>query len=307
MKRAFRGVALAVQRSLNRFDPLRHRFDPAVVDGPDAPVLIISPPRTGSTFVYQVLVDVGKVAYISNLMAVAPQMMLALQWASTRIAPGYRVPYSRGDWGFVPGILAPSEAGKVMDRWFDPGRADRHRVPVRQTLAGMTRIGRGPVVIKSLSLAFKLDAVLEILPKARFLVLTRSPLAVAQSLLIGRRRRDLHPAQIEALLPPGIAAHSARGLPFQVAWQVVELNRLIDSGLHSVGPDRIHRISFERFFSSPEASTAEILRSMRIARRPGREIPLAPADVGAERRVDMSTWCALEDAFRELGVAPDPL
>lgn len=306
MNSAFRRLALTVQRSLNRFDPLRHRFDPSVVDGPDTPIFIISPPRTGSTFVYQALVDIGQVAYVSNLMAIAPQVMLATQWVSRRLAPGYRVPYSRGDWGYVPGLLAPSEAGKVMDRWFEPGRTDRYRTPVRQTLAAMTRIGQGPVVIKSLSLVLKLATVLKILPRARFIVLDRSPMAIAQSLLIGRSRGDLHPSQIQALVPPGMAALADRGLPFRVAWQVRELTRLIESGLRHVGDDRIYRVSYETFFSAPSECIDSMLDALAIRRRPDRDPVLTAGQVGQTRRVDKGTWYELEAAFQELGLDSHP-
>lgn len=301
----FRSAALGVQRALNRFDPLRLAFDPAVVDADElAPIFIIGPPRTGSTYIYQALVDLLEVGYISNAMAVAPHFMIATQYLMTRVAGRYRVPYARGDWGFVPGVLAPSEAGKVMDRWFDPSFISSRRDAVRRMFAAMTRVAGAPLLIKSLSLVLKLEAVLEMLPRARFLVIGRSPRAIVASLLSGRDRSDLHAEQFEALEPPGFAEHAERGLVFQVAWQVRTLVDLVETAMQRVDARRVHRTTYESFFAAPEDAVRSIGQRCALRARSRRHPP--PSMVAGEptpsARLGPSVVTEIEEVCRELGL-----
>jgi len=306
MSRLFRRCALAIQARFNAFDPAIARYDATRVDGDDAPIFIVGTPRSGSTLLYQVMLQQFRLAYISNLMALVPRHMVKLGRWFPSLVFGYSGRLHRGDLGFVPGLAGPSETGKVMDAWFagDAGTAEREQI--RRTIAAISAIAGAPVLIKSLSLFSKLAEVQAIFPSCRFVHLRREPLFVAQSILLNRRE-SRHPAeQWRGVEPEGYAGLAQASEEYRAVWQVLTIAQEVSVGLRAAG-DRVTVLDYGEFCARPRQALARIGGQLSLATRD--DAPALPeAFPQADRvRVDAATWAALEAAYQDIAGARDQL
>ena len=300
---AFRRTALFVQSLFNRFDPTRRRFPEDTVDGVLAPLLLVGPPRTGSTYVYQLLIDGLGLAYISNAMALLPALMIGIQRMTLK-RTRRPIEWRRGDYGFLPGLLAPSEAGKILDRWFDQDLLARHRGAIRRTLSALSLQAGAPVCLKSPSLVRSLSVVLEVLPHARFVALSRSPAYVAQSLIEAWRDPTISADVLLGAVPPGFEDHASHGRVYQIVWQIRESERALAACLDPMPAGRVAHIRYEEIFRHPRAEIRRLAQELGL--EPGTRIERLPeaGEPGLSRRVDEATWLEILDACRKLGVEP---
>lgn len=265
MSEAFRAVALAIQRRFNRFDPTAARHDEAPADGPAAPVFVLSPPRSGSTLLYQVLVRTTGVSFISNLMALLPSQMLRLARPSLARVPPPDAPYHPGEYGFVPGLFSPSEAGKVMDRWFDPARVAAHRPWTRRTAAALHAITGRPLVVKALPLALALPVVAAHFPRARLVILTRRGADVVRSIHRGQSDPAVAADRWSGVTPADIPDFGDRHPAHRIAWTVAEFGRRIEEGARLFEVDRVVRVAYLDLCRDPGGTVAAIAGRLGLA------------------------------------------
>ena len=84
-----------------------------------SPIFILSAPRTGSTFVFQTIIDHYKLPYINNLankyVPIFPELGV---FAHGLIKPKI---LKTSSYGKTQGLMQPSEASHVMRKWFSSG------------------------------------------------------------------------------------------------------------------------------------------------------------------------------------------
>lgn len=302
MSRLFRRCALAVQARFNDFDSAIARYDAAAVDGSHAPVFIVATPRSGSTLLYQVLLQQFRLAYISNVMALVPKHMVKICRWFPRVACGYAGELHPGELGFIPGLASPSEAGKLIDAWFDEDAGGRRRDQIRRTIAALSTVADAPVLLKSLSIFDKLGRVQAIFPRSRFVHLRRDPLYVAQSILLNRRDPRYPPDQWRGVEPRGYAELGGEGEEYRAVWQVLAIEGEIRAALPLAG-DRVAALDYSEFCARPREVLARIGEQLTLARRDDAP-PLAAGFPRADRvRVDRATWRALGAAYDEIAAA----
>lgn len=209
---------LSFQHLLGGFDPaVRSTTQPPSIP---APIFVIGAPRSGSTLLFQLLVQRYRLCYISNLMALMPRYMVRLCQLRPAFCTGFTGAPRESHFGYVPGLLAPNEAGAVVRHWLDDRAGHEHDGRVRATVAALSAASGGPLLAKNLRITLRLDRMLALFPDARLLFLRRDPLMTAQSLLFVRRRLygdDSHWWSVE---PPGVDLIRERDPFYQVLWQV---------------------------------------------------------------------------------------
>jgi hypothetical protein len=186
--------------------PLERRLTQA----PRAPrhplILICGAPRSGTTVVYQTLVNHLPVAYFSNLTALFPRSPLAAHRLFHRFVRRPTFSY-RSFYGRTQGLGGTNDGLYLWDRWLGDDRSafperlsDDRRRAMRDFFAACDAIFNGPLVNKNNSLNLSAHLVAECLPQARFICMTRNPRDLAHSLY--RARRDI---QGDAMIAYGVA------------------------------------------------------------------------------------------------------
>lgn len=303
MTELFRPTALAIQNLFNQFDPATRREKAALADERFAPIFVVGPPRSGSTLVYQALCRSLEVSYVSNLMSLLPRFIARLAPFSLRHAPAADAPFEAGEYGFLPGLFSPSEAGKVMDKWFAGGTDRAFRDAVRRSIAGMGRCTGRPLLVKCASLALKLETILEVLPNARVVILTREPAFVVQSLLLGKTDTDLAADRWEGIDPPGSEAHRAAGSEAETAWQIAEILRMIERDAAKARPECVSRMTYEEFCADPRSTVRRIAGELRIGCAAADALP-ARFEISRQRRVSEESWQRIVAACEQNGLSP---
>lgn len=219
------------------------------------PVFILGLPRSGSTFLYQVLTDMFDVIYIDNLMTLGREIL----YLSSRLShffyqdkPHYNYASSFGD-TLEGGLHAPSEAGSLWYRWIPENRIyvdesglsqDQKNRMILNIHALMNRY-RKTLVIKNLYFSTRIRLIRSLFPEAKFLLIHREPVYIAQSIYLSRIRNCRNPKrEWWSVRFPGYESVLGRPLEEQVARQVYELDKILRRDLAGVDPENVMEVEY---------------------------------------------------------------
>ena len=258
-------------------------YDTSDAPLPYPPIFIIGPPRSGSTLVYQSLVQSYRVAYLSNLhhhFCRGPSIVERLLRISERSAPS---DFS-ADLGYVAGWKAPSECWNFWYQFFprrpqfvtlqsaDPKRLSQMRGAVRALICAAGK----PLLIKNLPMLLRLGPVHRYLHEALFIVTSRELLNNARSILAARQKTFGSYSRWWSVEPPGFEQLQELPAHEQVVQQIHAIQRVINCGRKEIGCERFFDITYEDFC----ADTSATLRSLKtflahhgVRLRPRGEIP----------------------------------
>jgi hypothetical protein len=259
---------LMLKAAVLKIQPLLNRFDSVVLSAPldftkrdHHPIFILGAPRSGSTILYQILLKSVDAGYISNVMALAPIKMVAL----ARLLRRYHTVTSvkKSHFGFIDGLFSPSEAGALQRFWFGNDMDSESVVWVRNTFILLSTIFNGPMIIKNLFNAFRLNRIRSIFPEARFIFMRRDPLFNAQSLLVARRKINGSENIWWSIQPEGYEKTLNREPEFQVLWQILETEKKLETFFKSDNLEPFHA-QYETLCTNPELTIANIAGQMNL-------------------------------------------
>lgn len=236
---------------------------------PDHPSLfIIGPPRSGSTIFYQLITSLLDVSYIDNLTNLARYnpyfgMKLSQKLFLGQTHKSYTSSYGQTS---SDGLHAPAEA-LFFYKWFPkdqhftlPSDLSRKQIDeFRATIHAIINFHNKPLIIKNLSFSLRLQALLEYLPDARYIVVKRDPLYTAQSILLGMRKNHQPENKVWGILPKeykkleGLEPHE------MVVRQVNQIERQIYSDLKNIPDEKILYIEYETLGSSLDSILEDVI------------------------------------------------
>jgi LPS sulfotransferase NodH len=250
----------ALNHALDRLDT-RSGGDPRPLEQP--PVFIVGAPRSGSTLLYQLLVEVLEVGYLSNRhcrLWGSPALVERLARPSRATSHTYDSSH-----GGTTGAGAPSECGEYWYRYFrrrphyvplaeaDPARLRALRASVRRLGAAAGR----PLLFKNLYCTLRLEPIAAALPEAAFLLIRRDLVDNAHSILEARKRIHGDYDAWWSAEPPEI--ERLRTLPPEV--QAVEQVRTVEAAVERArvaSPDRFLELRYEELCDDPRAAVDEV-------------------------------------------------
>jgi len=262
-----------VKRADRLLEPLEGRDS----DAPHfAPILIIGPPRSGTTLLYQLLVQQFEVAYLSNAHHAffgAPVILECLVPRRLRRPPNHQ----ESRFGVSQGLWAPSEAANFWYRFFPlkphgvrPGdvKLERGR-RLRRAIAALSRAAGAPMVSKNVVCSVRVEAIAAFVPEIRFVVMHRDQIEVATSILAARKKAhgnytdwwSVEPANIDELrhLPP----------ERQVVEQIRAVQQAIDQARRTLDGDRFIDIDYADLVTDPGTVLEQLARRLGLQPRAG--------------------------------------
>ncbi len=228
-------------------------------------ILIIGPPRSGTTLVYQTLGVHLPVFYFSNMTEMFPRSPISalnLFGSARRKSAGRYQSY----YGNTAGLFAPNDAFHVWNRFLGKDRyhgpselsKDVRREMQRFFDAASQAAGR-PLLNKNNRNTDCAALLADALPSARFVVLHRDPAYIIQSLLKARTA-----IQGNASYGWGLRSRDSReeGGDADAIAAVCEQVREIDVDLREqlgrIDSERIIHVEYEAFCADPAKATAQI-------------------------------------------------
>lgn len=211
---------------------------------PLLPVIFITGlPRSGTTPLAQLIIHRFRVGYMSNLIArfwAAPEAGIALVREISQDA-GRITSSLDSHYGFTKGYEGHHEFGYFWRHWFDfeethfldhEAQAKVDINNLKKTLSAMENEWERPLFFKNTAaLPLQTAFLADILPTSIFIHIKRDPLAVASSLLKGRKKYMGDANRWFSIKPKEYTSLKKKSIPEQIAGQVYytqkEINRQI--------------------------------------------------------------------------------
>lgn len=168
---------------------------PREMPKPPPLIVVVSPPRSGSTLVGQTIAATLGLPHLTNLQYFLKEVPLLALRLQDRLP--YRGINFTSHYGYTKGLSGMSEAGEFWARWFGWTVEERFARPPHSlrnesaiaTLARMySRTGR-PILATCTSLSMYTEAIAEVFPGSRFIRVHRD--LEASAISVARARQEL--------------------------------------------------------------------------------------------------------------------
>jgi hypothetical protein len=276
---------------------------------PGAPIIfIVGVPRSGTTLLYQLMAKHLDVVYITNAIA---RYWLAPLWAFQR--HGIETPTElRSHLGHSEGSSAPHEFG-----WFwehhAPVEDSHHRVgseldvfdwdTIRAELEAIAGWSQRPLVLKSLvALDYHIPRFARELAGATFVRIERDPRFTAQSLLEARRKRYGDDKIWWSIRPRDVDAWLDRDPVEQVAHQIGDVSRHIQSGLATLPSERWISLRYEELVVDPVKEMEKLAGFAGVPMRDAVGMTSPPLHDANTERVPAAEFARIEAALCDEGL-----
>ena len=237
---------------------------------PERPVLfLVGAPRSGTTLLYQLIARHLEVAYVSNELArfwSAP--LVGARWLDRRGVGRRPAARYRSEYGRDPEPFGPHEFSWFWHYWGDFRAHDDLRGEalagvdwraIASRLTALANLRAAPLVVKSLNFTnYQTAQLAEVLPAARFLHVSRSPLHCAQSILEVRRQRYGDRKSWWSVRPHDYRAWQSRPAVEQVVHQIRDIESSLDQARARLGAERFLGVRYEDLVADP----ARLLRQI---------------------------------------------
>ncbi|QDS99008.1 sulfotransferase [Adhaeretor mobilis] len=221
-------------------------------------VLIVGPPRSGTTLIYQVLAKHWDVSYFTNRNAMFPRspVSAAKLFEKSFVPPdgNYNSLY-----GNTSGLAGPNDGFHIWNEFFGE---DRYEIPdqlpeslqisMQQLFNAWAKITQKPMLNKNNRNTVCMAALADCLPMAKFIIIERHPWFVAQSLIQARKW-----VQGSKKLGWGLGAETVQGkvdsLDYvdSVCHQVSKYHLQLQNQIARIDPQRVFQTSYEAFCERP--------------------------------------------------------
>lgn len=220
-------------------------------------VLICSPPRSGSTVIYQVLTRVFRCGYVSNLHQLFPRRASILL---RRFGFLFRAPRGLSSYyGHTREMLNVNEGNALVDYWFRSGEVNEIRERFLDTMTWISGGDAIPVLVKNVGAYNRLELLSTAVPELVFVRITRDRQQVVESEL--RAFREL------GYFSPIPDELRNRNWDDPVEFAVRQINaieRAIESQLESVPEKNLANISYDQFCQRPAEIIDELSQNLGI-------------------------------------------
>ena len=314
----FRKFVLGTQKVLGNTWPLRifeHSLLKDVANDLIAPLFIIGAPRTGSTLLYQLLIQNFNFSYFNNLQSFfyGSPALIAKLTQKFEVKKSFKQ-MSQSNYGYIPGAYSPSESGAIFRYWFGDNDFSAHISEpmsefVRKTIVYLSSTFSAPFIAKNLNNALRLGTILTVFPETIFLWIKRDPLYASQSLI--KMRRKLYGSDdVWASIKPPSYAKIINYPPFeQVVRQIKDIDDYISHHLGKKETPKLIIIKYEELCDRPNkilemiAGSYEHLTGYQLQRTPCQEtISLKARN---DKQLPESEWKRLKDTVNHITGASD--
>ncbi|MBX6423459.1 sulfotransferase [Thermosulfurimonas sp. F29] len=224
------------------------------------PLFIIGAPRSGTTILYQILINNFEYGFLSNLHCFFYGFPSLVQFFLRILNISVScIPY-HSHYGYVSGFLSPSECGSFWYRWFPKSPDFVEYVPagslrkMRKVLIFLERLFDRPLLFKNVYNSLRLQHFLSVMPESKFIVVKRKIYYNALSILIARVRISGSLSNWFSVKPPDIKANS----PYEeVLDQIAAIYKYIEHFIN-VYPDKFLVIKLEDLVDNPQEELIRI-------------------------------------------------
>jgi hypothetical protein len=265
----------AVNHQLNAlYAPVDRLFAPTGEPSCPDPVFIVSPPRSGSTLLYQVILNHFPLGYLSNAHQYCYGAARLLAFLENR----YRdkpLPYA-SRYGRIEGLFSPTEYYGIWYRLFkdsidggvvaDFASLDSRRVEATRTLvANLATIKKSPLLIKCLYLDLCLAALARVFPGSRFIRIERDELETAYSIYTKLEKLPAAQRSTWSIGYPDRERYDTQDPAIQASAQVIRLAEILASQCRQLDTGRLLEIDYRELCLTPATVIERLAAFLNLA------------------------------------------
>lgn len=214
------------------------------------PIFIIGLPRSGTTLLYQLLIDTYRFAYFNNISNYFFTSPVLLSYISLKIFGYYKPIDYRSQFGLTPGISSPSESGFIFRNWFNN---NDNKKKIRQSVFAISNVYKAPFIAKNLYNNFRIEVLNKLFPNSVFIEVRRDLKFIGQSLLLGRKKETGSYNEWFGVKPLNYEEIKKIKDPFeQVSCQISTINKTIEKSLKGIETNRKIIVSYEELCDNPD-------------------------------------------------------
>jgi hypothetical protein len=218
------------------------------------PLFIVGAPRSGTTIIYQHILNHRRFAYLSNLAKTYPQApVFTSLWV--RLLHRQR-PSTVSRYGIIDGAGSPSDGWEIFHRWFperDLGqeiKMDR-LLELRGIVRGLEIMYHAPFINKNNSNSIRIKELAGLFPQSLFVHVSRELVDNVRSLLQARREHGTTLNTWWGTCPPRFWRRPFLEETEQVVFQICDIELDIGTELQRLPPERWIKMPYESFCQQP--------------------------------------------------------
>ncbi len=238
-------------------EPLKHK-----------PVFILGIPRSGTTFIYQVISSIIPCLYVDNFVekfSSSPIFAFKVRnliW-NERNHESFTSSYGVTSDG---GVTAPNQGINFWYHWF-PNRNHYHAVSdlspngyrdIDNTIHYLINKYDKPLLFKELSLSQKLPIIRRLFPESKFIIVERDLAKIAIKILHSMEKHKIDDGVMWGGFFKGYERFLDLDKKRMVAHQIVYLKHYMDQGLSDFKADQVLRIDFDDLYVDPNAEIEKV-------------------------------------------------
>jgi len=235
----FEALALSAVRLKNKYPPL----------------FIVGAPRSGTTLVYQYILNNFDFGYFPNVSKKHPKAcILWAMWGKLRYGyePGYQNTY-----GIIDGPFAPSDGWRIFQRWFpeydySSGVNEVRLFELKNVVRVFETIFQAPFANKNNSNSVRIEYLNKLFPDAFFVYVSRDPIEATLSLLDARKQQEIALDNWWGVAPPQFFDCDFSSEAERAVSQIWGVNSFIKESLARINPSRWIHVTYEQFCAEPE-------------------------------------------------------
>ncbi len=264
-------------------------------------VLMVGPPRSGSTVIFQVIARVMPCVFPSNLHCALPRT--AGCWLARRRRSPASLPLTRSYFAHTSSLYDVDEGNEIVQRLLPEGLGDEGvRRRWIELLHRMRASASAPLVAKNLKAYDRVSRLQRAVPELFVLRLhRRTSEVVASALRAYRELGGFNP------VPEALAQIDFGEDPLDFACrQIVEIERVLDREMERLDPARRLSWSYEEFCARPWDHLEQLADALGLDRNTLRKEALPPAGLQASRRTKVTAGEArrIDQIIRALRASP---
>lgn len=249
-------------------------------------VFIVGAPRTGSTFLYQILSNYLNVGYLSNLAnffyhSLYTGVALHDKIYGNRPHNGYT-----SDNGRTKRWIDVNESGKFWYRWYPSGyeileneKLDQKKLlQLKRTLISVQKGLGKPLLFKNQHFVQRITSLCKLFPESIFIHIKRKPLPTAKSIIRQRKRLNGDVNRWYSVKPANYNNLKDLGYREQVVGQIHGIDKMIEEQFSQMAAGRYMTVRYENleqnWFNIVEGLFTMLNKEGQVSYRSGVEEPV---------------------------------
>lgn len=233
-------------------------------------ILIVGPPRGGTTLVYQVLASALPVSYLNNFSSLLPHSPIAATQLFERFSTSRKTSTFNNYYGNTRALADPNDGFYLWNRWLGSNRYEPNQVLTlteKQEMqvffnAWLTMFDK-PFLNKNNRNLSCMDLLFKSLENVYFVVVQRNPVYIAQSLFIARQKIQGDQEIGWGLGADQLSHHTGRDTALKsVAEQVALIHKTLNEQRCKIPHDRIIDVDYEQFCHNPNQLIQRIYKKI---------------------------------------------